>query len=107
MKVELTAAPLFSNISFTRSVRMRTKLLCTVALVSFAASSFQNSVCAQDGDPKETLTSALGSLDHWLRQGPNAGGWSSYLMLKDLAAELGKGKSANREVVARVLQQFE
>jgi len=59
-----------------------------------------------DRGAMDRARTALGRLQAWLGDGENGRRWNEYLQSEALAAELAKGRQANAEVVAEVLQRY-
>lgn len=86
---------------------MRLQLLGMAAVAILAASSVFHNVYGEQPKAQADLGKALVKLDAWLEKTPAAKGWSNYLSLSPLEAEVAKGRDADRAVLAESLKQFD
>jgi hypothetical protein len=77
-------------------MRTQTRLL---AFALFLAANCASLAHAAADKPDAAVTEALGGLESWLRESGGLAGWSTYLNLPGLQAELTKGNSADLAVL--------
>lgn len=85
-------------------MRTRTRIL---ALATFLSVSCVSLAYAAADKADAVVSNALGSLDSWLGEGPSAAGWSSYLNLPVLRAELAKGNAADLATLEAVEKKLQ
>ena len=84
---------------------MRT-LIRSFATAAAIATACIFSTAAWAQETAAPVRTALEKLDTWLGSGPNAKGWSDYLDLPALKAEVAKGATADPVAVAKTLKQL-
>ncbi len=85
-------------------MRSQFRSLATAAVIFLTCS---NCAWAVDQPGAAEANIALASLDAWLGSGPTAKGWSEYLKLDALRAELPKGNDADPAIIDTVVEQLD